>query len=364
MRKNRWMTIFLAYCFLAIFWSDFPFVALKRWIKDLGLPIMVLVILTEPNFEEAITCITMRCAYLILPISILFINYFPQLGRTFDLWTGVPMNTGITTDKNMMGLDLFILGTLFLWHFLRVWRQEKSTERRNELILIAFFAYMIGWLFQMVHSSTSLVSFLIASALILFFNSHRVNPRHVGAYIVAAVFAAVVAEECFGIYSGMLQLLGKSPTLTGRTEIWHDLLQVNINPILGSGYESFWLGEHIQPSFWPGWSFVPNEAHNAYLDTYLNLGLAGLFLLLGWFLVIYRKARRDLVDGLDWGRLRLAFLVASLFYGWTEAAFRSLDPVYFVIFLIAMDYPRPELATAAQPVEAEDAETGVKLISA
>ncbi|HEX3627774.1 MAG TPA: O-antigen ligase family protein [Verrucomicrobiae bacterium] len=347
------MAVFMVYCFLAIFWSDFPLVAMKRWLKDMGLPIMVLVILTEENFDEALTCIMMRLAYVILPVSVLFIKYFPYLGRSFDPWTGASANTGITVNKNTLGLDLFILGVFLFRYFLKVWQQEKSIERRNELILIACLGYGIGWLFQMAQSSTSLVSFLIASTLILVLNSPRVNPRYIGTYIVAAVIFGVVAEGVFGIYSGMIQLLGKNPTLSGRTVIWQYLLQVKINPILGAGYESFWLGDHIKQSFWPGWAFIPNEAHNAYLDTYLNLGLAGLFFLLGWFFVIYQKARRDLIQGLNWGRFRLAFLLASLFYGWTEAAFRSLDPVYFVIFLISMDYPRPELATETEPVGTE-----------
>lgn len=358
-RNNRWLTVYLLFCFLAVLWSDYPFVALKRWIKDLGLPVMVLVILTEPDLEEAITRLTMRCAYVILPISILFIKYFPQLGRAFDSWTGAPMNTGITTNKNMLGLDLFIIGAVLVWHLPKVWRQEKSKERRNELILLGVLGYMTWWVFDMAHSATSMVSFFIAAALMVLLSLRWANPRYIGAYLLAAVFISVEAEEFFGIYSGMIHLLGKAPTLSGRTEIWQTLLQVKINPILGSGYESFWLGEHIQQSFWRGWAFVPNEAHNAYLDTYLNLGLAGLFLLLGWFFVIYRKARRDLIDGLNWGRFRLAFLVASLFYGWTEAAFRSIDPIFFVIFLIAMDYPKSQFATAAQP--AERAEAGVEL---
>jgi hypothetical protein len=41
-------TIFFVYCFLAIFWSDFPFVAFKRWIKVLGQPIMALIVLESP----------------------------------------------------------------------------------------------------------------------------------------------------------------------------------------------------------------------------------------------------------------------------------------------------------------------------
>ena len=48
-RNNQWLTILFVYCFLAIFWSDFPFVAFKRWIKVLGHPIMALIVLTEAD---------------------------------------------------------------------------------------------------------------------------------------------------------------------------------------------------------------------------------------------------------------------------------------------------------------------------
>ena len=72
--NNRWLAIFFLYCFLSITWSDFPFVAFKRWIKIVGHPIMVLVLLTEPDPEEAIIRLMKRCAYLVLPLSILFIK--------------------------------------------------------------------------------------------------------------------------------------------------------------------------------------------------------------------------------------------------------------------------------------------------
>src|SRR5215470_17850292 len=48
-QNNGWVIAFLLYCFLAVLWSDFPFVAFKRWIKMLGHPIMTLVVLTDPD---------------------------------------------------------------------------------------------------------------------------------------------------------------------------------------------------------------------------------------------------------------------------------------------------------------------------
>src|SRR6266487_639627 len=38
--ENPWLAAFFIYCFLAIFWSEFPFVSFKRWIKVVGHPVM------------------------------------------------------------------------------------------------------------------------------------------------------------------------------------------------------------------------------------------------------------------------------------------------------------------------------------
>src|SRR5206468_241828 len=93
--NNGWLIAFLLYCFISIVWSDFPFVAFKRWIKILGHPIMALIVLTEPDPEEAVKRLMKRCAYVVVPASILFIKYYPQLGRGFDPWTGAASSNGI-----------------------------------------------------------------------------------------------------------------------------------------------------------------------------------------------------------------------------------------------------------------------------
>ena len=54
---------------------------------------MALIVLTEPDPEEALTRLMKRCAYVVVPVSILFIKYYPQLGRAFDPWTGTNEHT-------------------------------------------------------------------------------------------------------------------------------------------------------------------------------------------------------------------------------------------------------------------------------
>jgi hypothetical protein len=46
----------------------------------------------------------------------------------------------------------------------------------------------------------------------------------------------------------------------------------------------------------------------------------------------------------------LGFLAAVVMYNWTEAAFKTTNPIWFVFYLIAMDYPRTYLTTAQPSV--------------
>jgi exopolysaccharide production protein ExoQ len=339
-RNNQWLTIFFVYCFLAIFWSDFPFVAFKRWIKVLGHPIMALIVLTEPNPAEAVTRLMKRCAYVIVPVSVLFIKYYPELGRGFDHWTGAAVNTGITTNKNALGADCLILGFFFIWYLLQTWAMEKGKPRRNELFLTGGFLMAIWWLLSMAHSSTSLVSLLVGVLLVTILGLRFVDKRFIGTYLVISVLVLVAAEWAFGIYANALQLLGKDATLTERTVLWRDLLSVKVNPLFGTGFESFWLGERFRKLAESRW-WQPNQAHNGYLETYLNLGLVGLFLLIGLLIATFWKGRRELLTNFQFGRFRLGFLVAVIAYNWTEASFKALHPVWFVFYIIALDYRQP-----------------------
>jgi len=356
-RHNGWLIAFLLYCFISIAWSDFPFVAFKRWIKILGDPIMVLIVLTEPDPEEALRRLMKRCAYVVVPVSILFIKYYPQLGRDFDPWIGSPTNNGIAIGKNLLGADCLILGFFFFWHLLQTWQAERSTWRRNELRLIAGFLIGIWWLFSEAHSATSFISLLIGALTVVFVGIRSINKNFIGTYMLAGIVILAAAELAFGISGGLSEALGRGSSLSGRTELWTRLLELHTNPILGTGFESFWLGE--RPQRLEGlFFFIPNEAHNGYLETYLTLGLIGLCILIALFVATFRKIRAELCRNFEWGRFRLALLVAIVVYNWTEASFKTLNPIWFVFYIIALDYPEPESESVVEScaVLEEDAE--------
>jgi O-antigen ligase len=355
-RNNGWIIAFFLYCFISIAWSDFPFIAFKQWIRIFGHPIMALIVLTEPDPEEALKRLMKRCAYVVVPVSILWIKYYPQLGRATGDW-GVMMNRGIAIHKNSLGADCLILGFFFFWHLLQTWRTERNTGRRNELWLIAGFLIGILWLLRVAHSATPTICLFVAVLMVVFVGIRSINKNFIGTYMLAALVLIAAAELAFGVSGHLSETLGRGSTLSGRTALWASLLERDTNPIFGTGYNSFWLGDRPeQVKLEGGFSYVLNEAHNGYLDIYLTLGLIGVFLLIGLFVATFWKIRHSLFRNFEWGRYRLGFLAAVVLFNWTERGVGTHNPIWFIFYIIAMDYPRTHLPTAEPSVGVARAE--------
>src|SRR5438034_7531770 len=79
--RNWPVFLFYAYLLITVLWAESSVVSFKRWFKDFGNIIVLLVILTEVNPQEAFRAIFVRCAYVLLPLSLIFFRCFPFLVR-------------------------------------------------------------------------------------------------------------------------------------------------------------------------------------------------------------------------------------------------------------------------------------------
>jgi O-antigen ligase len=347
-RQNVWLTVFLVFGFLAIGWSDFPLVAFKRWIKVLGHPITVLIVLTESNPLEAVRQVFKRTAFLFVPLSILLGKYFSQYGREYNYWTGEQYFVGAATDKNALGHACMIIGVFFFWNFFQALQMKSRRFKREELLLSGGFFLMSCWLLKMSSSATSLVTLALGMVTIGISGLPFVNRRYIGTYLLAGMLTFAAADSMFGIYANVVHALGRNLTLTDRTNIWQIVLKLQPNPILGAGFESFWLGDRLE-KIWSTEEGEITEAHNGYLEIYLDLGAVGVALLAGVLIATFRKISRDLLRRFEFGRLRLGLFIAIVVYNFTEAAFVSVHLIYMIFFLIAVEYAPVRRARLRRP---------------
>jgi exopolysaccharide production protein ExoQ len=140
----------------------------------------------------------------------------------------------------------------------------------------------------------------------------------------------------------LFTLLGKDVTLTGRTEIWSAVLDSILKrPFLGYGYQAFWLGlqgESYRVILAVSW--VLAQAQNGFLDVMLEMGVAGLTIVLLVFGFAFRDGVVCLFQSRDQTQLRavewyLAIVVLTLFYNLDESFLFDPKHLGSMMFLLA-----------------------------
>lgn len=331
---NRALTAFLFFALVSVGWSDFPFVAFKRWFRDLGNYLVILVVLFEPRPLEAIRTLFRRLCYLLVPLSILLIKYYPQIGKQYSYWTGANMYVGVTTGKNLLGVVCLISGLFFLWDTIMRWPERRRGQAKRIILLNVVFLAMTLWLLNLASSVTARVCLALGCLVIAAAHSRLLkrHPVFLKVLIPASFFLYLILAFAFNLNGDLAGAVGKDPTLTDRTKIWSIVLSMHTNPLIGTGYESFWMGSRLA-FFWEKGLGSINEAHNGFLEMYLNLGLIGLLLMV-WFLIAsYQTICKRLRPFSSLASFTLAIWITMLFYCVTEAGFRS--GLMWLAFLVA-----------------------------
>jgi len=337
LRANPALVIFFIYCLISLLWADYPFVVFKRWIRSVGDIVMILVIITERNWVAAFKRVLTRVGFILIPLSILFIRFFPSLGRAYSRG-GAPEWTGVGTDKNALGMICMLFGVLLLWRGISTYKDRRARNRRRELVAISIVFVMILYLVMVVNSQTALACFLMADLLIIV---TALGPafRKPGlvSLLVVAMLTVSFCVLFLGIGGGALNAIGRDASLTGRTEVWKTVLPYAKNAWVGAGYENFWIGERIK--LFNRLLGGLNQAHNGYIEIYLNLGWLGVVLLGGIIVAGYRNIMKGLRSSPEMTRLKLAFFFICLVYNFTEASFKMMSPVWILFLWAVMAAP-------------------------
>jgi exopolysaccharide production protein ExoQ len=343
--RNAWICLFFLFAALSVLWADDPFVSFKRWIKGVGNMVMVLIILTEPRPIEALGLVLRRLGYLLIPLSVLFIKFYPDLGRSYHM--GNAMYTGVAFQKNSLGQLCLVVGIYFFWEFLfGRGRAETSGKQLHYSIYLIMLA-MTAWLLYMAQSATAIACMAMIAG---FFLACRIpvlarRPKRLVGFGMVFLFLAGFLEFAFDIKDSLIRILGRRPDLTDRTPVWELVLGKADSPLIGAGYESFWSGERLL-KIWASMGTGSGgiiQAHNGYIEVYLSLGIIGLVLLLSSIGSGLVRSLRCLETEFAYGVLRISFILFVVVSNYTEASFKPVNNLFVLLLFGMIELPRSRL---------------------
>src|SRR4051812_36491149 len=134
-------------------------------------------------------------------------------------------------------------------------------------------------LFQMANCSTCKACFAIGGLLMFALNQRAFKGRPARVHALCLTLLLVAVGALFGGgQAGVASALGRESSFSGRTDIWAAVIPAVPNSIVGAGFESFWISPGVtifqQSLLLKGWYpplvGVLNEAHNGYIEMYLN----------------------------------------------------------------------------------------------
>ena len=247
---------------LSALWSLDPPTTLRVAIVYLYVILGVIGIARTMDADEFMHLLSW-CCFLSAIVSILLRIASPghALGADGDF-------VGIFSQKNVLG-QVMATGVLATLHDIRVARR-RYMGRLFMLFVFLAMAYASK-------STGALLAALLFCGISAFDSLWRKRGAARLTGITLAVFFAPLIIVAMVSPDTLLEMIGKDPTLTGRTEIWAYVNKdIGMKPLLGWGYYVFWeqtnqyAAEISDAVHWE----VPN-AHNGLLEFLLDIGMVG-----------------------------------------------------------------------------------------
>jgi O-antigen ligase len=341
-KRNRWILLLFLYMGASIIWSSFQYVSFKRWLRALGDCLMVLIILTDKDPFEAIKKVLRNFATILLPLSVVLIKYYRNIGVAYDD-LGMTMWIGVTSHKNSIGQLSCVCAIYYLWNIKAKWPKIKL------LMEIALLLFAL-WLLKGPSSSAGAVSasaryvFTIGICIIVLLLYAKLKPHYIGLCVIFLLFIFMVFQD--PLLNLASHLAGRDTTLTGRTDLWKELIKIGTeNPIFGVGYGGFWIG-NLGHNLWQTFGWKPGQGHNGFIDVYVELGILGIVILAFVILATYKNILKSFKVNYEYGTFRMIFYFVILFYNSTESSFTKPSSfLWFLFLLLAIEIPTSILET-------------------
>lgn len=267
-RQNWLLVAFILWCLISAAWSPDPAFSINRTLR-LGLFAGVALYMIHALGLEKSACLLLAAIALSQLLSALAIIAFPNFAVAADArgaWRGA------LPHKNALGAlsAIAILGSFIAW----------NTRAAKPLACLAL-TILSSVLLALANSVAALAALAVGLTITLVaMLSAKSSPTHRGfTLLLLAAAAALLTVAAPIIETALYEIIGRDPTLTGRSEIWAFVTDmIEQHPIWGYGH-GIWndLVFRERTLAYLGWPSP--HAHNLWLDLRLQLGWPGLMLL-------------------------------------------------------------------------------------
>ena len=317
---------YLAFAGASISWSFNPEISFIRFIQQA----MIITSIVLPALLAARTTDMMRGVFLCFALALIVNVFFvldqnpmvPEIGRK--------AYAGYFTYKGELGhAAAFALLLSFHEILYPGWR------RRFGVIIIAIAIYLVVLSDSKGSLGVALLAPLLAGITLFVGKKLRVSLALI--LLPIPVFYTALSYIVGNLINRISWHLYGNYDLSGRVFIWDFAnLEIARKPLLGWGYQSFWLSGPDAPSIVdaPGWIRGMPNSHNGYLDTMVDMGYVG-FALLVIFLVATLHAIGRVADrepSRAWHLLTLALFV--ILTNFVETGWMHNYDILWVMFVI------------------------------
>jgi O-antigen ligase len=335
----KYLFAYLALAGVSVLWAVKPDFSSTRFL--LQLTIVTSIVL--PALLAGRTVDLMRGVFLCYAFATI-LNIFFVLNQTPIIYNGneVIGYPGYFIFKGILGECAAIAFLLALYEIL-----HPGHRRALGIIVIVIAIYLMIASQSKGSLGLALLAPLLAGLTLIIGKKTRVSPAIV--LLPIPICYAVLSNVVGNLINRISYMMYGNYTLSGRTFIW-DFVNVEIGrrPLLGWGYQSFWLVGADAPSVIdaPGWIKGMPSSHNGYLETMVDTGYLGLALFIVFIFTTLRAIGRiaDREPTRAWLVLSLALFVVLV--NFLESVWMHGMDMLWLVFLIVV----AETARCSRPL--------------
>ena len=318
----KWIVALVAIAVASSAWSHDPLFTLRRSIVLLATTVYGIYFGGRFTVNEQLRLLSWTFA-LVVCSSLFMVIFLPQYGLDHGNFIGAWR--GAFLQKNLCARAMVLAALVF--YFVRPpavsWIRWVGVAASLCLIAAS-------------RSATGAIMVIVIIAVLIFLRNAKLNltalvpiVNGIGTLVIALAFLIWMEK------SPLLALVGKNPTLTGRTDLWSAVLvSILRHPWLGYGFNAFWAGlQGGSSSLLLSVGWYMGHSHNGFLDLTLDLGLLGLATFAVGYLVLSKRAlqivRRVPGPASYW---LCAFMCLMVLYNLDDGAILKQNDIFWVLY--------------------------------